>query len=306
MRDCTSPGCRINMTNLPTIEVLVQEYRDRLLQMSIWLQFFPGETINIRELNPSPFPKTLNDSELMEASEHAAPDEWKAELKKQHITNFNSLNNMKWCYKDIQDAGEDLAKSSSNGRGNTSRDDDESQPPRNRQSRSQNRNHTSEEQKRGRRSPSNKKGRRINNGEHNNHKDGCEHCGGRHSSKDCWELTENKDKRPDWWNPPETRGNHNNNQGKRNKKEKTEKSNKIELSKEAFVRLVRDAQKGREKNGMEADNSKDDTESIRGTAKPYENMRRSHSNNSNDSDSLYSLYSQRTMSLTKARYIPLK
>jgi hypothetical protein len=108
------------------------------------------------------------------------------------------------------------------------------------------------------------------------------------SSKDCWELPENKDKRPDWWRPPEMRGNHNNNQGKRNKKEKTEQLNKIELSKEAFVRLVRDAQKGREKNGMEADNSKDDT------------------NNSNDSDSLYSLYSQRTMSLTKAKYIPLK
>jgi hypothetical protein len=99
------------LTNLPPIEVPVQEYCDRLLQMSMWLQFFPVETINIRELNPSPFPKTFSDSELMEALEHAAPDEWKAELKKQHITKFNSLNDMKWRYKDIQDAGEDLAKS---------------------------------------------------------------------------------------------------------------------------------------------------------------------------------------------------
>jgi hypothetical protein len=157
-------------------------------------------------------------------------------------------------------------------------EDDESQlAPRNRQS---------EEQKRGRGSPSNKKSRRINNGEHNNHEDGCKHCGGRHNSKNCWELTENKDKRPDWWKPPEKRGNHNNNQGKHNKKEKTEQSNKIELSKEAFVRLVRHAQKGREKNGMEADNSEDDTNSIGGTAQYYENKRKSHSNNSNDSDSL--------------------
>jgi hypothetical protein len=175
---------RYMLTNLPTIEVPVQEYCDRLLQMSIWLQFFPVETINIRELNPSPFPKTLNDSKLMEALEHAAPDEWKAELKRRHITNLNSLNDMKWHYKDIQDAGQDLAKSSRNGRGNTSREDDESQAPRNRQSRSQNRKRKGEEQKRGRGSPSNKKSRRINNGEHNNHKDGCEHCGGRHSSKD--------------------------------------------------------------------------------------------------------------------------
>jgi hypothetical protein len=106
--------------------------------------------------------------------------------------------------------------------------------------------------------------------------------------------------------PRKERGNHNNSQGKRNKKEKTEQSNKIELSKEAFVRLVRDAQKGREKNGMETDNSKDDTDSPRDTAKYYENMRKSHSNNSNDSDSLYSLYSQRMMSLPKARSIPLK
>jgi hypothetical protein len=112
---------RYMLTNLPTIEVPVQEYCDRLLQMSIWLQFFPVEFINIRELNPSPFPKTLNDSKLMEALEHAAPDEWKAELKKQHITKFNSLNDMKWRYKDIQDAGEDSAKSSRNGKGNTSR-----------------------------------------------------------------------------------------------------------------------------------------------------------------------------------------
>jgi hypothetical protein len=138
---------RYMLTNLPTIEVPVQEYCDRLLQMSMWLQFFPVETINIRELNPSPFPKTLNDSELMEA---LAPDEWKAELKKQHITNFNSLNDMKWRYKDIQDAGEDLAKSSRNGRGNTSREDDESQAPRNRRRRSQNCKRKSEEQKRGR------------------------------------------------------------------------------------------------------------------------------------------------------------
>jgi cytochrome c553 len=82
------------------------------------------------------------------------------------------------------------------------------------------------------------------------------------------------------------RGNHNNNRRKRNKKEKTEQSNKIELSKEAFVSLVRDAQKGREKNGMEANNSEDDMDSIRDKAKYYENMRQSHSNNSNDSDSL--------------------
>jgi hypothetical protein len=257
--------------------------------------------------SPGSWIDTLNNSELMEALEHAAPDEWKAELKKQHITNFNSLNNMKWRYKDIQDAGEDLAKSSRNGRGNTSKEDDESQSPRNRRSRSQNRKRKSKEQKRGCGSPSNKKSRRINNSERNNHEDGCEHCGGRHNSKDCWELTENKDKRPDWWRPPEKRGNHNDNQGKCNKNEKTEQSNKIKkLSKEAFVRLVQDAQKGREKNGMEADNSDDDTDSILGTAQYYKNMRKSHSNNSNDSDSLYSLYSQRTTSLTKARYIPLK
>jgi hypothetical protein len=274
------------LTNLPLIEVPVQEYCDRLLQMRIWLQFFPVETINIMELNPSPFPKTLNDSQLMEALEHAAPDEWKAELKKQHITKFNSLNDMKWRYKDIQDAGEDVAKSSRNGRGNTSREDDESQPPRNRQSRSQNHKCKSKEQKRGCGSPSNKKSRRINNGEGNNHEDGCEHCSGKHSNKDCWELPENKDKHPDWWRPPEMRGNHNNNRGRRNKKEMTEQSNKIVLSKEAFVRLVRDAQKGRKKNGMEADNSKDDTDSIHNTAQYYENMRKRHSNNSNDSDSL--------------------
>jgi hypothetical protein len=55
------------LTNLPTIEVPVQEYCDRLLQMSIWLQFFPVETINnIIELNPSPFPRIFNDSKLME------------------------------------------------------------------------------------------------------------------------------------------------------------------------------------------------------------------------------------------------
>jgi hypothetical protein len=133
---------------------------------------------------------------------------------------------------------------------------------------------------------SNKMSRRINNGERNNHKDDCEHCSGRHNNKDCWELTENKDKHPDWWKPPETRGNHNNNRGKRNKKEKTEQLNKIELSKEAFICLVRDAQKGRKKNGMEADNCKDNPDSIRNTAQYYENMRKSHSNNSNDSDSL--------------------
>jgi hypothetical protein len=46
--------------------------------------------------------------------------------------------------------------------------------------------------------PATKKSRRINNGERNKHKDGCEHWGGRHDSKDCWELPENKDKRPDW------------------------------------------------------------------------------------------------------------
>jgi hypothetical protein len=114
--------CRYMLTILPTIEVPVQEYCDRLLQMSVWLQFFPAETINIMELNPSPFPKRFSNSKLMEALEHAAPDEWKAELKKQHNTNFNSLNNMKWCYKDIQDAGEDLAKNSRNDRGNTSRE----------------------------------------------------------------------------------------------------------------------------------------------------------------------------------------
>jgi hypothetical protein len=233
------------------------------------------------ELSPSPFPKTFSDSELMEALEHAAPDEWKVELKKQRITKFNSLNDMKWHYKDIQDAGEDLAKSSRNGRGNTSREDDESQPPRNRRSRSQNRKRKSEEQKRGCGSPSNKKSRRINNGERNNHKDGCEHCGGRHNSRDCWELPENKDKRPDWWRPPEKRGNHNDNRGRRNKKEKAEQSNKIELSKEASVRLVRDAKKGRTKNSMEAeaDNSEDDMDSIRDTAKYYKKMCKSHSNN---------------------------
>jgi hypothetical protein len=186
---------------------------------------------------------------------------------------------MKWRYKNIQDAGKDLAKSSRNNKGNTSREDDESQLPRNRQSRSQNRNRKSKEQKRGRGSPRNKKSRRINNGERNKHKDGCKHCGGRPDSKDCWELTENKDKRPDWWRPPEKRGNHNNTRGKRNKKEKTEQSNKIKLSKEAFVRLVCDAQKGCKNKSMEADNSKDDMDSIRNTAKYYKNMHKSHSNN---------------------------
>jgi hypothetical protein len=142
--------CRYMLTNLPTIEVPVQEYCDRLLQMSMWSQFFPVETINIIEMDPSPFPRMFNDSKLMEALEHAAPDHWKAELKKQHITNFDSLNDMKWRYKDIQDAGEDLAKSNWHGRGNTSREDDESQSPRNRRSRSRNRKRKSEEQKRGR------------------------------------------------------------------------------------------------------------------------------------------------------------
>jgi hypothetical protein len=130
---------RYMLTNLPTIEVPVQEYCDRLLQMSMCLQFFPDETINIIELNPSPFPRTFSESELMEALEHAAPDDWKAELKKQHITNFNSLNDMKWRYKDIQDAGKDLARSNRHGRGNTSMEDNESQLPRNRQSRSRSR-----------------------------------------------------------------------------------------------------------------------------------------------------------------------
>jgi hypothetical protein len=129
---------RYMLTNLPTTEVPVQEYCDRLLQMSTWLQFFPVETINIIELNPSPLPRMFNDRNIMEALEHAAPDEWKAELKKKHITNFNSLNNMKWRYKDIQDAGKDLARSNRRGRGNTSREDNESQLPSNRQSRSQN------------------------------------------------------------------------------------------------------------------------------------------------------------------------
>jgi hypothetical protein len=69
---------------------------------------------------------------------------------------------------------------------------------------------------------------------------------------------------------------------------------------------VQDAKKICKKNGMEADNSKDDTDSSRGTAQYYENMRKSHSNNSNNSDSLYSLYPQRMMSLPKARSIPLK
>jgi hypothetical protein len=273
---------RYRLTNLPTIEVPVQEYCDRLLQMSMCLQFFPVETINIRELNPSSFPKTFDDSKLMEALEHAAPDEWKAELKKQHITNFNSLNNMKWHYKDIQDAGKDLAKSSRNGRGNTSREDDESQLPRNRQSHSQNCKCKGKE-------PSNKKSRR-NIGERNKRKEVCEHCRKGHDSKDCWELPENQDKHPDWWRPPEKRGYHNDNQGMRNKKEKMEQSHKIELSKEAFARLVRDAKKGRKKNSMEADNSKDDTDSIRNTVKYYENMRKSHSNNSNGSESPYSLF----------------
>jgi hypothetical protein len=280
---------RYMLTNLPTIEVPVQEYCDRLLQMSRWSQFFPVETINITEVDPSPFPKTLSDSVLMEALEHAAPDEWKAELKKQHITNFNSLNDMKWRYKDIQDAGEDLAKSSRNGRGNTSREDDESQPPRNRQSRSQNRKCKGVEQKNRRGSPSNKKSRRKN-GERNKRKEVYKHCGKGHDSKDCWELPENKDKRLDWWRPPEKRGNHNDNQGRRNKKIKTEQLHKIELSKEAFACLVRDAKKGREKNGMEADNNEDDTDSIRDTVKYYKNMHKSHGNNSNGSESPYSLF----------------
>jgi hypothetical protein len=97
-----------------------------------------------------------------------------------------------------------------------------------------------------------------------------------------------------------------------NKKDKTEQSNKIELSKEAFARLVQDAKKGRGKNVMESDNSKEETDSIRGTVKYYENMRKSHSNDSNDSDSLYSLfpcpfmYPQRTTNLPKARSITWK
>jgi hypothetical protein len=40
-----------------------------------------------------------------------------------------------------------------------------------------------------------------------------------------------------------------------------EQLNKIELSKEAFACLVQDAKKGRKTNGMEADNSEDDTDS---------------------------------------------
>jgi hypothetical protein len=103
-------------------------------------------------------------------------------------------------------------------------------------------------------------------------------------------LPENKDKRPDWWRPPAKRGNHNANRGRRNKKEKTEQSHKIELSKEAFARLVRDAKKGREKNGMEAVTSNDDMDSIRDTVQYYKNMRKSHSNNSNGSESPYSLF----------------
>jgi hypothetical protein len=66
---------RYMLTNLPTIEVPVQEYCDRLLKMSMWLQFFPVETINVIELDPSPFPRKFSDSELMVALEHAAPDD---------------------------------------------------------------------------------------------------------------------------------------------------------------------------------------------------------------------------------------
>jgi hypothetical protein len=103
-------------------------------------------------------------------------------------------------------------------------------------------------------------------------------------------LPENKDKRPDWWRPPKKRGNHNDIQGRCNKKIKTEQSHKIKLSKDAFVRLVQDAKKGCEKNGMEADNHEDNTDSISETVKYYKNMRKSHSNNSNRSESPYSLF----------------
>jgi hypothetical protein len=61
---------RYMLNNLPTIEIPVQEYCYRLLQRSMWLQFFPLETANILELDPSPFPRKLSDSKLMEALEH--------------------------------------------------------------------------------------------------------------------------------------------------------------------------------------------------------------------------------------------
>jgi hypothetical protein len=190
----------------------------------------------------------------MQALEHAPPENWKAELKKHHITTFASLNAMTWRYKDIQDAGEDLAKSDKHGQDDSSQSDDGSQPPRNRRSRTRKRKAEDkqrgsgspfENDQNGKDSPSHKKTRR-NNGDHNkrNGRDSCEHCGGRHNSKDCWELPEKTDKLPEWWRATDRKDQSNgkSKRGKGNnhkKKAKLEQSNKIELSKEAFAHLVR-------------------------------------------------------------------
>jgi hypothetical protein len=237
----------------------------------------------------------------MEALEHAAPEDWKAELKKQHITNFTSLNAMTWRYRDIQDAGEDLAKSDKHGQDDSSQSDDGSQHPRNRRSHTHKRkpgnkqrgSGSPSEDEDGKGSPSNKKHRR-NNGDHNKQKgrDKCEHCGGRHKSKDCWELPENKDNRPEWWPRAKDKKDQSNGKSKRGKgnnhekKAKLEQSNKIELSKEAFARLVRDAKRGREQNAYKLNVSEEETESVRDTKEYYENMRKSHGNISSDSESL--------------------
>jgi hypothetical protein len=254
------------------------------------------------ELDPLPFPRKLNDSELMEALEHAAPEDWKAELKKQHITTFTSLNAMTWRYRDIQDAGEDLAKSDKHGQDEPWQSEDGSQPPRNRRSRTRKRKtgdkqrgsgSPSENDQNGKGSPSNKKHRR-NNGDRNkrNGRDSCKHCGERHnSSKDCWELLEIKDKHPEWWRATDKKDQSNgkSKRGKGNNHEKTaklEQSNKIQLSKKAFARLVRYAKRGREQNAHDWDNSEEETESVRDTLAYYENMRKSHGTISSDSDSL--------------------
>ena len=205
----------------------------------MWPTYFPVETTNITALDPSPFPKPLDDQQLMEAMEHAAPATWKAKLKEQHVTRFDSFQAMRARYKDIQDAGEVLNQERKMDRVPKDRDEDR--------------------QSKKRATPDPKERRSRNRGRANKdsrtkkHKGGdaptCKHCGRiGHDSDDCWTLEKNKKNRPDTRDdrkPAATKSVRFNDKDK--KKDKKEQSNMIELTRSQFGKLVRDARRGKKR-----------------------------------------------------------
>jgi hypothetical protein len=113
------------LNKLPSIEMPpVQEWCDCLLQINLWLPYFPVKTDSILAWDPSPVPKQLDDQQLLEAMDQAVAAIWKAQLKAQHVTSFNSFQAMKARrYKDIQSAMNVLLREELN------QEDQDDQPP---------------------------------------------------------------------------------------------------------------------------------------------------------------------------------